>query len=169
MPSTSPHTSPALPAAVPRLLGLLPRVPHNAAMAVCLNRVFAGALAAGELDFLLGKVVRLNVVDAGVAVSFSLGARRRLFACHDWRRPDVVVEGTLYDYLLLASGREDPDTLFFQRRLGLSGDVELALQVKNFLHARELSPGQRAAMRVVDRLIDVIERRRTPFGDRGGA
>lgn len=160
MPSTPRHRrpAPALPPAVPRLLGLLPSVPHNAAVTLCLNRVFARALEAGELDFLLGKVVRLRVADAGVAVSFSLGARRRFFACHDWRRPDVAVEGTLYDYLLLASGREDPDTLFFQRRLKLSGDVELALQVKNFLHAREPSPGQRRALATIDRLIGVIER-----------
>ena len=158
MPSAPTPPRPILPAAVPRLLGLLPRVPHNAAMTVCINRVFAQALADGELDFLLGKVVRLGVADAGVAVSFSLGAQRRFFACHDWRRPDVAVTGSLYDYLLLASGREDPDTLFFQRRLGLAGDVELALQVKNFLHAREPSRSQRRALAVVDRLIDLIDR-----------
>lgn len=157
----SPHLSPShpqVPAAVARLLSLLPRMPHNAAMAICLSRVFAQALEAGELDFLRGKVVRLEVADAGIVVCFSLGARRRLFACHDWRRPDVAVTGTLYDYLLLASGREDPDTLFFQRRLTLRGDVELALQVKNFLHAREPSSAQRRALRAVERLTDLIER-----------
>jgi len=158
MPPTWSPPRPTLPAAVPRLLGLLPAVPHNVATTICLNRVFGHALASGELDFLLGKVVRLRVVDAAIAVSFSLGARRRFFACHDWRRPDVAVNGGLYDYLLLASGREDPDTLFFQRRLGLSGDVELALQVKNFLHAREPSLGQRRALVVVERLIDLIDR-----------
>lgn len=156
----APLSPPRLPPAVPRLLGLLPQQPHNAVLALCLNRLFGDALAFGELDFLLGRVLRLTVTDAGASASLSLGARRRLFACHDWRRPDAEVEGTLYDFLLLASGREDPDTLFFQRRLRLAGDVELALAVKNFLQAREPSPVERRALAVAERLIGALEQRR---------
>jgi predicted lipid carrier protein YhbT len=39
--------------------------------------------------------------------------------------------------LLLATRREDPDTLFFNRRLRLSGNTELGLYVKNFLDSLE--------------------------------
>jgi predicted lipid carrier protein YhbT len=33
------------------------------------------------------------------------------------------------------SRQEDPDTLFFQRRLTIEGDTELGLEVKNILDA----------------------------------
>lgn len=44
-----------------------------------------------------------------------------------------MVRGTLTDLLQLASRREDADTLVFQRRLTLTGDVELGLRVRNLL------------------------------------
>ena len=39
------------------------------------------------------------------------------------------------DLLALASRAEDPDTLFFQRRLALEGDTAIGLRVKNLLDA----------------------------------
>jgi predicted lipid carrier protein YhbT len=43
------------------------------------------------------------------------------------------VRGSATDLLLLASRLEDADTLFFQRRLQLTGDTELGLAVRNLL------------------------------------
>jgi predicted lipid carrier protein YhbT len=40
--------------------------------------------------------------------------------------------------VLLARRQEDPDTLFFSRRLSMEGDTELGLLVKNTLDAIEL-------------------------------
>jgi predicted lipid carrier protein YhbT len=39
--------------------------------------------------------------------------------------------------MLLARRQEDPDTLFFSRRLSMEGDTELGLLVKNTLDAIE--------------------------------
>jgi predicted lipid carrier protein YhbT len=50
-------------------------------------------------------------------------------------KPDVTVRASLPDYLALALRREDPDTLFFSRRLVLEGDTELGLALKNALDA----------------------------------
>src|SRR3546814_14074823 len=44
-----------------------------------------------------------------------------------------LVRGTATDLLLLAARLEDADTLFFQRRLVLTGDTELGLTVRNLL------------------------------------
>jgi predicted lipid carrier protein YhbT len=44
-----------------------------------------------------------------------------------------LVRGEVTDLLLLASRLEDADTLFFHRRLQLTGDVELGLLVRNLL------------------------------------
>ena len=40
--------------------------------------------------------------------------------------------------MLLARRQEDPDTLFFSRRLSMEGDTELGLLVKNTIDAIEL-------------------------------
>ena len=45
----------------------------------------------------------------------------------------TFVRGSVTDLLLLAGRLEDADTLFFQRRLVLTGDTELGLTVRNLL------------------------------------
>jgi predicted lipid carrier protein YhbT len=46
---------------------------------------------------------------------------------------EAMVRGEVTDLMLLASRLEDADTLFFHRRLQLTGDVELGLTVRNLL------------------------------------
>lgn len=50
----------------------------------------------------------------------------------------MTLSATAHDFLLLAQRRQDPDTLFFSRRLSMEGDTELGLVVKNALDAIEL-------------------------------
>lgn len=40
--------------------------------------------------------------------------------------------------MLLASRKEDSDTLFFQRRLKMQGDTDLGLYVKNLLDGMDM-------------------------------
>ena len=49
----------------------------------------------------------------------------------------LLIQNALHgrDFLLLLARREDPDTLFFSRRLVSEGDTELGLIVKNLLDA----------------------------------
>jgi O2-independent ubiquinone biosynthesis accessory factor UbiT len=126
---------------IPPLLALpLSRVPPRLAgtvLALALEKIFATSLAAGELDFLEGKILAISVSDARLAFALSL-KNGHLRAAGG--RADVHISGCVYDFLLLASRREDPDTLFFKRRLRLSGDTELGLYIKNFLDSLELEP-----------------------------
>ncbi len=46
---------------------------------------------------------------------------------------EATVRGSATDLALLASRLQDADTLFFQRRLILTGDIELGLTVRNLL------------------------------------
>ena len=46
---------------------------------------------------------------------------------------EASVRGSVTDLLLLAGRLEDADTLFFQRRLVLTGDTELGLTARNML------------------------------------
>jgi predicted lipid carrier protein YhbT len=54
--------------------------------------------------------------------------------------------------MLLAARREDADTLFFQRRLRMSGDTELGLYLKNFLDAFEPPARWVPLTRALDRM-----------------
>ncbi len=126
---------------LPRLLSLparlVPDLAHSAALSLLLNRLLAARIADGELDFLAGKVMHIRVEDLGT--SYRLGLRRRqLVPIERQHRVDAVIAGNAYEFLVLALRREDPDTLFFQRRLRMEGDTEIGLQVKNFLDSLEL-------------------------------
>lgn len=118
-------------------LGLIPSAAHSAAMAKFLNRLFASELADGELDFLDGRVMLIRVSDARIKIRLTLDGGK-LKAVSGNRTEDLSIEGSVYDFLLLATRREDADTLFFNRRLRLGGSTELGLYVKNFLDGLEL-------------------------------
>ena len=51
---------------------------------------------------------------------------------------DLTISASAYDFMLLARRQEDPDALFFSRRLCMEGDTELGLLVKNTIDAIEL-------------------------------
>jgi len=129
--------APTMPAPLAFPLGLIPSSAHSTAMAKVLNRLFAPELADGELDFLEGQVMLIRVSDARINIRLTLESRR-LKAVSNSRPEDLSIEGAVYDFLLLATRREDPDTLFFNRRLRLGGSTELGLYVKNFLDSLEL-------------------------------
>lgn len=52
---------------------------------------------------------------------------------------EVSFSGNANDLILIAARKEDPDTLFFQRRLRIEGDTELGLYVKNLMDAVDLT------------------------------
>lgn len=126
------NSSPLFPAPLVYPLKMLPPFVHNRALVTSLNRVFNKELIDGELDFLQGKIIHIMIDDADLEYRFTLGTDR-LIAADNTSPPDLVLQGTFYNYLLLASRKEDSDTLFFTRRLRMQGDTELGLYVKNFL------------------------------------
>ncbi len=123
---------PRMPALLSRPLKLLPPVLFRQGLSRALNLLFAAPLAAGELDFLAGRRVRVRIPDA--PIRFTLGVRQGELVVGPGEGPaDLEIEGVVYAFMLLASRQEDADTLFFQRQLRVQGDTELGLQVKNFL------------------------------------
>jgi O2-independent ubiquinone biosynthesis accessory factor UbiT len=85
---------------------------------------------AAALEPLRGKVLRLEIRELGTGLQLTL---TRLGLAPALGTPDVVVRAGLRDYLSLALRREDPDSLFFSRRLVVEGDTALGLVVKNAL------------------------------------
>lgn len=92
----------------------------------------AGLLSRSALEPAANKRVRIELDAPRIGVTVSLRGSSFL---PSRGRPDVVVRARPRDYLALALRREDPDTLFFTRRLAIEGDTELGLVVKNALDA----------------------------------
>lgn len=131
---------PSSPFLLPRRLGLLlgrlPPYPGSLLLATALNVALARQLPADVRRLLAGRKLRIHVRDAGLTFDFCW-AGERFAACPPRRAADLTVSASGQDFLRLAQRREDPDTLFFSRRLSMEGDTELGLVVKNALDALE--------------------------------
>jgi predicted lipid carrier protein YhbT len=130
-------TPPAVPGPLGQLLGRLPGYPGSFAFALALNVALAPKLTPDVTALLHGKRLRLLVLDAQTAFDFTWLANR-FVASRAQPEVDLCLSASAHDFYLLASHREDPDTLFFNRRLTMEGDTELGVLVKNTLDALDL-------------------------------
>lgn len=97
-----------------------------------LNHLLAGLIADGEFDFLAGRRLAIEVSDMGLR--WVVTARERRLETVAGREPaDSTIRGRALEFILLASRLEDPDTLFFQRRLEVTGDTTIGLTTRNLL------------------------------------
>ena len=83
--------------------------------------------------------MRVQVRDARLVFDFTWTGQRFAPSAPQ-PQTDLTLSATAHDFLLLAQRQQDPDTLFFSRRLSMEGDTELGLVVKNALDAMELLP-----------------------------
>lgn len=128
----------ALPPLIARLGARLPQWPHSVNLVIALNAAKKlGVLPEESLGEIEGRHFRVTVVDTGMVADFSYrqGAFRPDFVSVE--KPDLQFTARLSAFLQLISRQEDPDTLFFNRQLGIEGDTELGLRVKNMLDALE--------------------------------
>jgi len=124
----------AVPLPLRALLRRLPEAPPARLMALALNFALATRVLPREaFDALRDKRLRLEFSDAGVGLCLAYGAQG--FTMAGSGAADVTIRASTADYARLALRREDPDTLFFSRRLLIEGDTDLGLIVKNTLDA----------------------------------
>ncbi|NEX19009.1 sterol-binding protein [Thiorhodococcus mannitoliphagus] len=135
-------------------LRIVPSVLHSRALATMLNQVMKEALEEGELDFLIGRRIAIEIDDIGVRYRLGL-TDGKIRGYGDDMPADASIAGGLHEFLLLAARREDADTLFFQRRLRMSGDTELGLYLKNFLDAFEPPEKFQPLMRALDKMASI--------------
>lgn len=151
-----------LPRPLAGIASALPQTPPTVALCLALNAVRDWLLTTACRDALEGRHLRLQVTDAGLTLDFTVRG--------GWFTPwsgtaltDLTLAATAYDFLCLATRKEDPDTLFFARRLVMQGDTDLGLLVKNTLDAAELpafSLADLAPHRVLRRLAGLVLRDR---------
>jgi predicted lipid carrier protein YhbT len=77
----------------------------------------------------------LTVEDLGLDVPFRCEGGRFHTGRPDGSTPALTLRARAVDYLRLLGGEADTDTLFFQRKLVISGDTALGLEVKYWLDA----------------------------------
>ncbi len=135
------HTAPPAPYTLPRPVGAalarLPAWPGSRLLVAAINVALARHLPADVRALLQGKRLAIRVRDARLAFDFTWSGQH-FVASRAHAQPDLVISANAQDFLLLAQRRQDPDTLFFNRRLVMEGDTELGLMVKNALDALEL-------------------------------
>lgn len=127
-----------LPGPVGKLLSRLPAYPGSILFVTGLNMVLKPQFPADTLAMLEGHPLRISVNDAGIEFDFI--CRNGSFSAARHSAPvALTIRASAHDFLLLMQRKEDPDTLFFSRRLSMEGDTELGLMVKNTLDAIDLS------------------------------
>lgn len=146
-----------LPAPLSLPLRLLPSGLHSRALVAFLNRVLAEPLRQGELEMLEGRTLVVEVQDAGLRYALTNEGGRLVSSDAP---ADVTMSGQVHDFLLMLTRREDPDTLFFQRRLSIQGDTGLGLGVKNFLDGLDWDnlPLPAVARKGLDKTLDLYQR-----------
>lgn len=125
----------------PKPLGLaismLPSYPPSVLFSHGLNLALGRIIKPELLEPLHGKLVRIRVTDVGLSFYFTI-SNTGFVACKADKTPDLAIGATAHDFFLLGTRREDPDTLFFSRRLIVEGETELGLIAKNTLDSIEL-------------------------------
>ena len=116
---------------------------------------FRQALAEGELEFLEGRWLSIHVRDIGLLWYTSVVDGRLVVS--QQADADVSFSADASDLLMIAARKQDPDTLFFQRRLVIEGDTELGLYVKNLMDAIELEQMPKALRMMLLQLADFVE------------
>lgn len=116
---------------------------------------FRQALAEGELEFLEGRWLSIHVRDIGLLWYTSVVDGRLVVS--QQADADVSFSADASDLLMIAARKQDPDTLFFQRRLVIEGDTELGLYVKNLMDAIELEQMPKALRVMLMQMADFVE------------
>jgi predicted lipid carrier protein YhbT len=97
----------------------------------------------GEIDFLDNKIVEVELRDLSAKWYFTkIGQELMMLNLEKAQaispEPDVLFSASVDALVLMASQKVDPDTLFFNRKLKITGDTELGLEIKNLFDQFDL-------------------------------
>lgn len=104
-----------------------------------------GAVMGTIIDNNKGFKERLKEIDNKIFLFEAVDLNKKIYLCikdgdikiipHLAKKPDVVMKGETRVLFGLFLGKEDPDTVFFSRRLEISGDTAAAVHFKNILNS----------------------------------
>lgn len=114
----------------------MPSPLFNTLLSRAANQTLNKQIKNGELDFLQGHYWEITLTDLPLTFYLTL-YRGQLQVTQNPQNAKVAFHGPLKSFMVLTLQWDDPDTLFFNRELSVSGDTEMGLQIKNFMHSIE--------------------------------
>ena len=111
----------------------MPKTLNCIATEKLINKAFAEQISEGDFDFLQDRFLQIEILDANLYVGLSY-SRNKIICVHfsdQSTQSDVTLSIDTKNAIKLVQQEIDPDTLFFQRKLKINGDTELAHHVKN--------------------------------------
>ncbi|WP_394200228.1 SCP2 domain-containing protein [Shewanella waksmanii] len=142
------------PQVIAKPLHLVPFAVKSQVLQRLLSLVLKQQIADEELDFLNQRWVGIEVSD--MDLRFEVSFDKQIVIVPNGNA-EVVFSGNSKDLLLIAAGKEDPDTLFFQRKLTIEGDTELGLEVKNLLLGVEFDTMPAPLRDSVEKLAELLQ------------
>lgn len=124
---------PTLPTVLTLIAARLPAAPVSHALSFGLNRLAWHELQGLDWQPLRGLVFALQVSDLDLRLG--LRVTQHGFVAAPVALAAVTFTASAADFYRLAMRVEDPDTLFFSRRLRIEGHTDLGLRAKNTLDA----------------------------------
>ena len=127
-----------IPATLTRWLSRLPTTPPTSVLVASLNHLVRRGILPADMSLLCGHLFEVRILDAGMSLRFSVDEMGfKLDASPS--EPDLRFSANAADFARMMLREEDPDTLFFNRKLMIEGDTELGLIVKNLLDSVDWS------------------------------
>ena len=127
-------------AAIPRMLSIpfsiVPQTIPASVAAMLANRLLKSQQLLSRLQDIEGAHICFAIDD--MQLQFLFQVKHSKFVATDKLSWDTRISGTLAGFLSLATRKEDPDTLFFNRSLILEGKTETGLYIKNLLDAVDI-------------------------------
>lgn len=114
----------------------LPGKPPRFVLVSVLNTMLKKGLLPADMELFAGRKFEIEVLDAGIKVRFSANTEKFLDDNFSGT-PDLRLTANGIDFMRMMMREEDPDTLFFNRKLQIEGDTELGLITKNLLDSVE--------------------------------
>ncbi len=118
------------------LLNAVPESVHAKLTSRISNHLLRGQDFSRRLESLEGKRIWLTITDTDTCLRFRY-ENARLLDDRSGQPADIHFRGDIRSFIQLATRQEDPDTLFFSRKLSIEGNTEDGLVVKNFMDSME--------------------------------
>lgn len=126
---------PAFPRPLARLLAALPTRPPSRLFAVACNRLAWQGLRELDWSVMADRRVCVHAKDLGLRLYLTVTPQG--LRAQSGQEAEVTFSADALDFVRLSLRLEDPDTLFFNRRLLIEGDTDLGLTLKNLLDTLE--------------------------------
>ena len=118
------------------LLNAIPESVHAKLTSRISNHLLRGQDFSRRLESLEGRRIWLSITDTDTCLRFRY-ENGKLLDDRSNQPADIHFRGDIRSFIQLATRQEDPDTLFFARKLSIEGNTEDGLVLKNFMDSME--------------------------------